>query len=40
MTGFIVGPLFYIWLGVALLRGTVDVRATQAKRPDLYCCSV
>ncbi len=38
--GFIFGPLFYIWIGVSLLRGTVDVRATNAKRPDLYCCSV
>jgi hypothetical protein len=40
LTGFIVGPLFYIWVGVSLLRGTADARAAQAKRPDLHRSSV
>ncbi len=41
LTGFIVGPIFYIWLGVTLLNGTVDEAvAHAAPKPDLYCCSV
>jgi hypothetical protein len=41
LIGFIVGPLFYIWLGVTLLNRTVGERATNAaSKPDLHCCSV
>jgi hypothetical protein len=41
LVGFIVGPIFYIWLGAALLNGTVDERVAKATpKSDLYRRSV
>jgi hypothetical protein len=41
LLGFILGPLFYIWIGVSLLRGAVDERvAKAAHKPDLHRRSV
>lgn len=41
LTGFIFGPVWFIWLGIDLQRGIVEETARAAQqKPDLYCCSV